>query len=288
MKLIVDSGSTKAAWYVASSSFMGVEFQTRGINPVRDDEASIRGVVSEARSLIEAELLYGRASSLGGDFHIGEVYFYGAGCLPEFIAPLVKALEEFFPEASLSVENDLLGAARALFGNQEGIACILGTGSNSGLYDGRSILRQTPALGWILGDEGSGAVLGRLLVGDVLKRQLPSHLCEAFFQRFGLTQASIIERVYRQQLPNRFLASLVPFLSEHIDDCSIHDFVVREFRRFLCRNVAAYGRPDLPVSFVGGVASQFSDLLRESVEAEGCRFGKVLRNPVQAMADYHR
>ena len=287
MKLIVDSGSTKAAWHVALAPSMSFEIHTRGINPVRDDESVMRQVVEEAGSLIGSELRSGRASSLASDVAFSHVHFYGAGCLPQFTAPLIRLLEQVFPAAAVEVESDLLGAARALFGHQEGVACILGTGSNSCLYDGRSIVRQTPALGWILGDEGSGAVLGRLLVGDVLKGQLPPSLCDAFFQRFGLTQADIIERVYRQPEPNRFLASLVPFLAEHIEDAAIHDFVVRAFRSFLRRNVAAYGRRDLPVSFVGGVASQFEALLGEAVEAEGFRMGTVLRTPVQAMAAYH-
>ena len=287
MKLIVDSGSTKTAWRVQLSPVMCFDIFTAGINPVRDDEASMHQVVDEASSRIGSELVLGRASSLASGTTFSHVHFYGAGCLPNFTAPLIRLLEQAFPSAIVEVESDLLGAARALCGREEGIACILGTGANSCLYDGQRIVRQTPALGWILGDEGSGAVLGRRLVGDVLKGQLPQALCEAFLQRFGLMQADIIEHVYRQPQPNRFLASLVPFLAEHTESPAIHAFLVDEFRRFVHRNVVAYGRRDLPVSFVGGVASQFCEELQEAVEAEGFGLGRIEKNPIERMAEYH-
>lgn len=266
---------------------MSFTFQTIGINPVRDDEYTMRGVVEEARSLLQDELLRGCAASFPSERSIGKVCFYGAGCIPPYSEALKKLLMQAFPGACVEVESDLLGAARALCGHEEGIACILGTGANSCLYDGKNIVRQTPALGWILGDEGSGAVLGRRLVGDVLKGQLPPALCKAFLQRYELTQADIIERVYRQPQPNRFLASLVPFLSEHIEDTAIHSFLVSEFRLFLERNVLAYGRPDLPVSFVGGVASQFRVELQEAVEAEGFQLGCIEKEPIVRMVAYH-
>ena len=287
MKLIVDSGSTKTAWYVSLSSSFGFEVATPGINPVRDDESKVLAVVRRAQQAIEAEFTMGRASSYSIDKRISEVYFYGSGCIAPYSDVVRRALSQVFPGALAEVSSDLLGAARALCGRAEGIACILGTGSNSCLYDGHAIVRQTPALGWILGDEGSGAVLGRLLVGDVLKRQLPPSLCDAFFERFRLTQADLIDRVYRQPQANRFLASLVPFLGEHVAEPAIGALLASEFRRFLVRNVLAYERPDLPVSFVGGVASTYSEQLCEAVEAEGLQMGVVLQNPIQRMVLYH-
>lgn len=288
MKLIVDSGSTKAAWYVALPGSMSFMIRTAGINPVRDDLDAMRAVVGGARVFVESELVLGRASSLGQVLRFSHVYFYGAGCIPPYSGSLCSLLQEVFPEAEVAVESDLLGAARALCGHAEGIACILGTGANSCLYDGRDIARQTPALGWILGDEGSGAVLGRLLVGDVLKGQLPPALCTEFLERFRLTQAEVIERVYRQPQPNRFLASLVPFLADHAEDASVHALLVGEFRRFLVRNVAAYGRRDLPVSFVGGVAWQFRPELQQALEAEGYVLGRIEKEPIRRMAEFHQ
>ena len=287
MKLIVDSGSTKAAWCVALPGGMTFTVQTAGINPVRDDEAAMSAVIGGARVSIESELILGRASSFASSRSFSQVYFYGAGCIPPYSDSVRELLQQAFPEAGVAVESDLLGAARALCGHEEGIACILGTGANSCLYDGRGIVRQTPALGWILGDEGSGAVLGLLLVGNVLKGQLPQALCAAFLERFQLTQAGIIEHVYRQPQPNRFLASLVPFLAENAEDAAIHALLVGEFRRFLVRNVVAYDRRDLPVSFVGGVASQFQKELREAVEAEGFCLGRIEKDPVRGMAEFH-
>jgi len=287
MKLIADSGSTKTSWSIVIDDSTSFIVHTPGINPVRDDEATISAVVHGARAAIDAKLQQEQASSFVHDLAFSHVYFYGAGCLPAFIAPLVCLLEDVFPSAKIAVESDLLGAARALCGHSEGIACILGTGANSCLYDGKQIVRNVSPLGWILGDEGSGAVLGRLLVSDILKGQLPKPLCEAFMQRFDLTQTAIIEAVYRQPQANRFLASLVPFLAEHRDEPAVHNLLVREFVRFFTRNVVAYGRPDLSVNFVGGIAYQFEDELREAAEEFGFIVGLILRNPIQRLGAFH-
>ena len=287
MKLIVDSGSTKTTWCILLPSSETLEVQTMGINPVRDDEHTLQTVIQEARAAIEAKVNGGQTSSSKPETSFSQVHFYGAGCIPPYSATVCHALEEAFLGAQVSVESDLLGAARALCGHSEGIACILGTGSNSCLYDGQRIVQNVSPLGWILGDEGSGAVLGRMLVGDLLKGQLPAALREAFEARFLLTPASIIESVYRQPLPNRFLASLVPFLAEHRSEAPVRDFLVREFRRFLSRNVASYARHDLLVNFVGGVAYQFEDELRTAVLLENFMMGRVERAPIGSMVHFH-
>ena len=198
-----------------------------------------------------------------------------------------RLLRACFPTTTVHVASDMLGAARALCGHSEGIACILGTGSNSCLYDGHDIVANVPALGWILGDEGSGAVLGRTLVSDLLKGQLPVALRDAFLKEYDLTQDAIIQRVYRGEQPNRWLASLVPFLASHCNEPSVHDLLIRSFCRFLRRNVLAYARPDLPVGFVGGVANQFEDELRAAVAAEGLLMGYIQREPIHGMVRYH-
>lgn len=287
MNLIVDSGSTKTTWHVVLSRAMSFTVHTSGINPVRDSLETMSAAVRDARSHIYGELQMGRAASLTHESVFRNVWYYGAGCLPPFSEPLGRLLKEAFPEACISTASDMLGAARALCQHEEGIACILGTGANSCLFDGERIMANTPALGWILGDEGSGAVLGRTLVGDVLKGQLPKTLCKAFLERFNLTQSAIIEAVYRQPQPNRFLASLVPFLAEHRDEDGIHRLLVGAFRSFLVRNVVAYGRRDLAVNFVGGVAYQFENELREAIEAEQFIAGRILRDPMPEMVRYH-
>ena len=288
MKLIVDSGSTKATWCVCSSTASLFSFTTEGINPVRDSRNTISDVVKRASSAIASELLMGRAALLTHESSVDAIYFYGAGCLPAYTPPLTSILQQAFPSANVEVESDLLGAARALFHREPGIAAILGTGSNSCLYDGNKIVSNVSPLGWILGDEGSGAVLGRLLVGDVLKRQLPQALCDEFMRRYALTPTDIIDAVYRQPMPNRFLASFVPFLGEHRQDASIHRLLVVAFRSFFVRNILSYERSDLPVSFVGSVAYHFEDELREVAAKESCTVGRILCNPMPEMVRYHR
>lgn len=263
-------------------------FTTVGINPVRDSDEHIAAVVGEAAQTVAHQLATAAAAAPGGGPLVGEVHFYGAGCLPQFTAALRQRLQAAFATPAVEVASDLLGAARALLGRSEGIACILGTGSNSCLYDGCDIVDNVPALGWILGDEGSGAVLGRLLVGDVLKRRLEPQLAQEFMQRFALTQEAVIDAVYRQPMPNRFLASLVPFLAEHREAPNVRRLLVGAFSAFFERNVMAYGRTDLPAGFVGGVAYQFEDELREAAAAAGCRVGTVLRNPMEKMVAFHQ
>ena len=287
MTLIADSGSTKTTWCVVLPNSISFSIQTTGINPVRDDEMTIHAVVESALAAIKNECMMGRASSFTSEFSVREVYFYGAGCIPPYSDTVHRVLTSLFPDACVCVESDLLGAARALCGSHEGIACILGTGSNSCLYDGECIVQNVSPLGWILGDEGSGAVLGRTLVGDLYKGQFPRSLLDAFEARFSLNRTSVIDAVYRQPQPNRFLASLVPFLAEHREDAVIHDFLLRQFRLFLLRNVACYQRKDLSVNYVGGIAYQFENELREASHLEGFDVGVVERSPMEGMVRFH-
>lgn len=269
-RLIADSGSTKTSWVLVKDGERQY-FETLGINPVRDSGEAIEQVVDSLPPL---------------NYELSTINFFGAGCIEPYSQAVREVLEHRFPKAEVHVESDLLGAAHALCGHAEGIACILGTGSNSCLYDGEKIAENVSPLGWILGDEGSGAVLGRLLVGNVLKRQFSPALCSAFEQETGLTRAEIINKVYREQTPNRFLAALVPFLGRHRDNEEVHGFLVGEFRRFIVRNVASYGRNDLQVSFVGGVANAFSDELTEALRLEGLSLGRILKRPIDGIADY--
>lgn len=283
MKLIADSGSTKTTWCLISDKrpneneryVTGV-----GINPVRDDEAAISSALDDVDLLSTSE--------------INEVHFYGAGCIPTTIPIMERVLSKRFPDASIEVASDLLGAARALCGKEEGIACILGTGSNSGLYDGCQLVANVSPMGWILGDEGSGAVLGRTLVSELYKGSL-QHLRQEFGEEYLPTlisiettpQAAIIQAVYRSPMPNRFLASLVPFLAQKRKDHGIEELIEDAFRKFFRRNVAAYGRPDLPVNFVGGVAGAFETELRAAAVSEGFDFGHIMTAPIKGIVRYH-
>lgn len=289
MIIIADSGSTKTTWYCLDQTKKTLfdankAVNAAGINPVRDDEQTIRCAVKEGTDAINVIGTIDAIEPIKNP--ITNIYFYGSGCIEPYSGTVKKVLQEHFPEATIVVESDMLGAAIALCGHSEGIACILGTGSNSCLFDGEKITQQTPALGYIIGDEGSGTSLGKHLVGDVLKRQLPDHICNAFLAETGLDKAEIINRVYRQPQANMFLASLTPFLARHIDDEAVNRFVVDEFRRFLVRNIRAYQRPDLPIHFVGGLTATFLAQLRQAIEAEGMKMGQYMARPIEGMVEY--
>jgi N-acetylglucosamine kinase-like BadF-type ATPase len=195
---------------------------------------------------------------------------------------------QFAVKGRIEVASDMLGAARAICGHKPGIACILGTGSNSCSYDGERIVDNVSPLGFILGDEGSGAVLGKMLVADVLKRQLPETIIRRFHNKYQLTAAEIIDRVYRQKLPNRFLASFVPFLSENIEEPSVRALVKSSFRLFIRRNVLQYKDADLlPIGFVGSVAFYFRTPLQEVMKEEGLHLGNIIQAPSEGLVRYH-
>lgn len=278
MTIIADSGSTKTEWIVGELAELSVT--TKGINPVRDTKEEILDVLSTE---LMPELF---SSPAIRQSDITEVHFYGAGCIPPFSQSVKEAIEEHFPQAVAHVYSDLLGAVRALCGREEGIACILGTGSNSCLCMEGEIVKNISPLGYILGDEGSGAVLGRTLLSEMLKGNLQD-LWDDFTQRYGLSVPDIINKVYRQPQANRFLASLVPFIKEHTDNPSVKEMVVNEFTRFLQRNVIPYGRPDLPVNFVGGVANNFTEEIQAACTVCGLKQGKITARPAEEIRKYH-
>ncbi|MBQ0157763.1 MAG: ATPase [Bacteroidales bacterium] len=265
--LTADGGSTKTMWQIATTGRELAVMETSGLNPFTMDEA-------EMRARLQAEL---QPRLLQGNWQVKEVAYYGAGCTGEGRSLMARLLAEVTGCTAVVVDSDIVGAARCLCGQSEGIACILGTGASSCLYDGQRIVAHTPCLGYILGDEGSGAVLGRRLVGDVFKGQLPEVLCEAFVQEMAVTADSVIAQVYRAPSANRYLASFAPFLGRHIAHPAIRAMVVEEFRRFFVRNVKAYRRADLPVHFVGSIAYFLRDALAEAARAEGFTLGQVRR-----------
>lgn len=277
-KLIADAGSTRIDW--ALTDRRGVEVQrlaTDGLNALLATPAEIARVLSGVRS------------RLPEDAEVAAVHYYGAGCATESIcASMARQIAEAFGCGDVSVSSDLLAAARGLLGHKRGIACILGTGSNSCLYDGERIEANVPSLGFILGDEGSGAALGKRLVADAFKGQLPTLIREKFLEEFGLTLGDILQRVYRDPQPSKFLASLVPFLHAHLWNPYVHSLVRREFESFLTRNVSAYdGSRRLQVSFTGGIAFHFADQLREAAHSLGFRVGEITRQPLDGLVSYH-
>lgn len=275
MILIADSGSTKTDWCVVENGESILRFKTRGTNPFFQTE-------EEIGKEIEAGLL----PSLEG-FEPSAIYFYGAGCaFPEKNDMIRRAVNRYL-SVPVEVGSDLLAAARALCGDQPGIACIMGTGSNSCYYDGREIVKNVSPLGFILGDEGSGAVLGKLLIGDVLKDQLPPALKDQFLTQYELTPALIMDKVYRQPFPNRFLAGFSPFIREHLDEPAIWELVTRSFLAFFTRNVKQYDYFEQPVHLVGSVAWYYQDVLKEIAFDLGIRLGTITRSPMEGLIAYH-
>ena len=275
MILIADSGSTKTDWALAGADGTVDRVQTQGINPFHQDGHTISMIIErELCSHIDAAA-------------VTEVVFYGSGVRPELQIPMETLLQRHFPESrSVSAYSDLLGAARALCQHERGVACILGTGANSCLYDGERILQNTPALGYVLGDEGSGAVLGVRFLNALYKNRLPDHVARAFEDEMHLQMADVIERVYRQPLPNRFLASMAQFVGKLIDVPELQQLVVENFCNFLRCNVAAYGK-DSPVGVVGSMAYHFESQWVRAIELEGFVKGKILKSPIEGLVQYH-
>ena len=291
MILIADSGSTKTDWAIVIGSTQPVVIKTQGINPVHQSREEIVKVLREEfvgvmGSTPEVQKLRS-AAILTPEFPMA-VYFYGSGVRPEMEPLMQSLLKETFPQASvIEAHSDLLGAARALCGRNEGIASILGTGANSCLYDGNAIVDHVPALGYILGDEGSAAVLGKRLVGDLLKNQLGDDLKEAFFAEYQTSMADIIEKVYRQPFPNRFLAKLSRFCADHIEDPRIHALVYDHFVQFIRRNLKQYDTQS-PIGFVGSIAYYYRPILEEAMAAEGLPLGAIMQDPIEGLKEFHK
>ena len=279
-KLIVDSGSTKTDWALLSAGRLVCRLQTAGLNPSLMTDESITHVLrDELLPALKACPEFSAAEALD------ELVFYGAGCRPEQEARMTDLLKQQLSAQSVRVASDLLGAAHALCAQEAGIVCILGTGSGSALYDGEKFVQSTPSLGYILGDEGSGGSLGKHLVADVFKGVLPPHLCEAFRADYPIDLPELIQHVYREPAPNRYLAQFTPFLLRHRQEESIRAFLLNEFRTFFRRNILPYRRPDLAVNFVGSIAALFADELSAAAQLEGFCTGRILRAPLDCLIE---
>ncbi|HCE47637.1 MAG TPA: ATPase [Prevotellaceae bacterium] len=272
--LIADAGATKTDWALSCSGQTISQVKTQGISPVHQDNATVLAI-------LEKELKPGLSEMPD------EIYFYGAGCTPDRCGNIACMLREAFGDIKVEVLSDLWGAARAVCGRRAGIACILGTGANSCLYDGHDILQNTPPLGYILGDEGSGAVMGKNFVADVLKGIMPQEIRDAFFAETATTYAEIIEHVYRHPLANRYLASFSQVVRNHREHPAVHTFLIDHFSRFIERNIRIYARPELPLNFVGGIAYSFRPELEEAARKAGMMVGKVERSPIEGLLTYH-
>lgn len=274
LNLIADGGSTKTIWCLKDNDQVIARVKTQGLNPFFQTEEKIRQV-------IKMELLYQLRSQGIAIEDVKKIHFYGAGLRDEMKRRFHAILDSLFDADEIEVDTDLLGAAKALCGTSEGIAAILGTGSNSCLYDGEKIVKNIPALGFILGDEGSGAVMGRLFIGALFKGQLPDTLREEYLSDTGEDLSDIIDKVYRQPLPNRYLAHAAKFIHRHLDCQPLEQLVIDNFRAFIRRNIIPYGRPDLPLNAVGSIAYYFEAQLRQAADLEGVKVGKIIQSPLE-------
>ena len=276
MTVIGESSSTRTEWVLVDDGVVVEHAITIGLNPY----FLSRREISHSIRLELPEAFFKRRWT--------HVYFYGAGCSnPEKNKTVESSLVAQF-KTPVTVMSDLLGAARGLLVHERGLACILGTGSNSCLYDGQDIVRNVRSLGFILGDEGSGSALGRILLGDVLKGLAPKELSEAFFDKFKATADDIMDAVYNNARANRNLREYSSFLSEHLDHEYVVSLIDREFSRFFERNLCQYASYDrLPVAFVGTVASTYSEILLEVASRYGVRIQKIVRNSMPGLVTYH-
>lgn len=273
--LIADSGATKADWCLVRGEEVLHRYKSAGITPVFQTKEEMTRVIRE------------NVWPQFKETPIKAIYFYGSGCIPEKVPFVREAIYRSFPIETIEVYSDLIAVAHALCGREAGIACILGTGSNSCEWDGTQVVKQISPLGFILGDEGSGASLGKHLVGDALKNQLTEGLKEALLEEYQLTPALVIEKVYRQPFPSRFLASLSPFLLKHIEDPTVHRLVFRSFVNFFERNVMQYDYQNYKVNFVGSIAWYYEKILREVAGEKGIEMGKIIQSPMEGLITYH-
>ncbi|MBA4167022.1 MAG: N-acetylglucosamine kinase [Chitinophagaceae bacterium] len=276
--LIADSGSTKAEWAVLTANGTK-KIVTQGISPYFLNTGQII-------LLLQEELLKNISDSNG----IQEVYYYGTGCTaPNMTGIVYNALNVLFPRASIHVDYDLVAAAHALCGTQEGIACILGTGSNSCYYNGREIEMNSPGLGYILGDEGSGAYLGKRIITQYLYGKLNADVERQFEIRFDIDKNTLLENVYSTNLPNRYLASFSLFFAEHRGDPGLEIVLRAGLEDFFSVHIAGYpASKSVPVSFTGSIAWGYKDLILELCKKYNCQPGKIVREPMSDLVEYYR
>lgn len=275
--LIADSGSTKAEWCLLNGNKRKTIY-TQGISPYFLTTDQIQQIL-----IVE---LKEKLKNIEPD----KVYYYGTGCSnPENMVSVKKALKNTFSKAKIFVDHDLMGAAKALCGNGKGVACILGTGSNSCYYNGKKIVKNSPGLGFILGDEGSGAYLGKKVVQYYLYHTFDPDLMDRFNAKYNTTAAEILDAVYKHALPNRYLAGFVPFLIENRGHFMIENIIEDGFNDFFFNHVYKYRESwIMPIHFIGSVAFGFKDVLKDMCDSYELQLGRVLKNPMDGLVKYHK
>jgi N-acetylglucosamine kinase-like BadF-type ATPase len=274
--LIADSGSTKTEWCLLENN-KKKKIVTQGLSPYFFN-------TKEIAEILQKELVP-KLKAVVPD----EIFFYGTGCSNPANATIVKnAIKTFYPNATIKVDHDLAGAAKALCGNEKGIACILGTGSNSCFYNGKKIVKNSPGLGFVLGDEGSGAYLGKKVIQYYLYNTFDEDLMERFNSKYQTNSSEILEAVYKKPLPNRYLAGFAIFLAENRGHFMIENIIEDGLNDFFFQHLCKYAEVwKSPVNFVGSIAHGFKDVLQELCNSYEFELGTVLKNPMQGLAKYH-
>ena len=275
MKLIAESGSTRTEWALVEDNHLVQRVFTEGLNPF----FQTRREISRSVRLGLPESFFKKK--------LDQVYYYGAGCSSYEKKNILGASLVAQFKTPIQVESDLLAAARGLFKCEAGIACILGTGSNSCFYDGKIIVKNVKAAGYILGDEGSGAVLGKLFLADLLKGLAPKELANEFHEKFRISVNDVMESVYNLPFPNRFLGTIAYFLGDYMDDEYVYNLLTNNLRSFFNRNVCQYDYINYPIRFVGSLAYAYPDILQEVAQEFGVEIDVIEETPMNGLIEFH-
>lgn len=276
IKLIADSGSTKTEWCLFKKNKPHI-FTSQGMSPYFVDAPGMEKIISEE------VIPYLKSNT------INEIFFYGTGCKnPDNLKMVKKVFQKLFKGAFINVDNDLSGAAKSLCGHEKGIACILGTGSNSCYYNGKRIVKNSPGIGFILGDEGSGAYLGKKVIQHFLYKIFDDDLRARFVAKFVTTDAEILEAVYKKPLPNRYLASFAIFLAENRGHYMIENIIEDGLNDFFYTHVIRYRESTkLPVHFTGGIAYGFKEVIQQLCKRYDLHIGNIFKSPMEGLIKYH-
>ena len=275
MKLIAESGSTRTEWALVEDNHLVQRVFTEGLNPF----FQTRREISRSVRLGLPESFFKKK--------LDQVYYYGAGCSSYEKKNILGASLVAQFKTPIQVESDLLAAARGLFKCEAGIACILGTGSNSCFYDGKIIVKNVKAAGYILGDEGSGAVLGKLFLADLLKGLAPKELANEFHEKFRISVNDVMESVYNLPFPNRFLGTIAYFLGDYMDNEYVYNLLTNNLRSFFNRNICQYDYINYPIRFVGSLAYAYSDILQEVAQEFGVEIDVIEETPMNGLIEFH-
>lgn len=277
MIVIADMGSTKTDWSFAEGSTVIKNIQTRGFNPYLYSTDEIIEILKKDFA----------GHDLSG---VNELYFYGAGCSNEEKCKTIEnAVKQFFPKTIIEIDHDLLASARALCGRTPGIACILGTGSNSCMYDGTYVIANNTSLGYLLGDEGSGCHMGKELVKYYYYNELPKDISLKFEKTFNTSREQLLDDIYASDSPNSYLASFAKFLIENKENSVVKQIIVDSFDEFFKRHIYKYDSfQKIPVNFVGSIAFYFKEILQEVAKKHGASVGLVIKQPVGKLIEFHK